>query len=39
MLEPFFVRTVVKKEKVLKRIDPMKVAGLIHRKKLYKNYI
>jgi DNA-binding LytR/AlgR family response regulator len=28
MLEPFFVRTVVKNEKVLKRIDPMKVAGL-----------
>ncbi|HEY4967543.1 MAG TPA: hypothetical protein VII28_14155 [Puia sp.] len=28
MLEPFFVRTVVKKEKVLKRVDPMQVAGL-----------
>ncbi len=28
MLEPFFVRTVVKKDKVLKKIDPMKVAGL-----------
>jgi DNA-binding LytR/AlgR family response regulator len=28
MLEPFFVRTVVKKEKVLKKIDPMQVARL-----------
>ncbi len=28
MLEPFFVRTVVKKEKILKRVDPMQVAGL-----------
>jgi DNA-binding LytR/AlgR family response regulator len=28
MLEPFFVRTVVKKEKVLKRVDPLQVARL-----------
>ena len=28
MLEPFFVRTVVKNEKILKRVDPMQVAGL-----------
>ena len=28
MLEPFFIRTVVKKEKVLKRVDPMQVARL-----------
>ena len=28
MLEPFFVRTEVKKEKVLKKVDPMQVARL-----------
>jgi DNA-binding LytR/AlgR family response regulator len=28
MLEPFFIRTVVKKEKVLKKVDPMQVARL-----------
>ena len=28
MLEPFFIRTVVKKEKVLKRVDPTQVARL-----------
>lgn len=28
MLKPFFVRTEVKKEKVLKKVDPMQVARL-----------
>ncbi len=28
MLEPFFIRTEVKKEKVLKKVDPMQVARL-----------
>jgi DNA-binding LytR/AlgR family response regulator len=28
MLEPFFIRTQVKKEKVLKKVDPMQVARL-----------
>ena len=28
MLEPFFVRTEVKREKVLKKVDPMQVARL-----------
>jgi DNA-binding LytR/AlgR family response regulator len=28
MLEPFFVKTLVSNEKVLKRVDPMQVAGL-----------
>ena len=28
MLEPFFIRTEVKREKVLKRVDPMQVARL-----------
>ena len=28
MLEPFFIRTVLKKEKVLKRVDPLEVARL-----------
>ena len=28
MLEPFFVRTEVKKEKVLKKVDPMQVVRL-----------
>ena len=34
MLEPFFIRTDVKKEKVLKRVDPMQVARL----RTVKNY-
>jgi DNA-binding LytR/AlgR family response regulator len=34
MLEPFFIRTVVKKEKVLKRVDPIQVARL----RTVKNY-
>ena len=28
MLEPFFVRALVKNEKVLKRVDPMQVVSL-----------
>ena len=28
MLEPFFIRTEVKKEKILKKVDPMQVARL-----------
>jgi DNA-binding LytR/AlgR family response regulator len=28
MLEPFFVKTFVKNEKILKKVDPMQVAGL-----------
>jgi DNA-binding LytR/AlgR family response regulator len=28
MLEPFFIRTEVKREKVLKKVDPMQVARL-----------
>ena len=32
MLEPFFVKTLVKDEKVLKRVDPMQVAGLFTEK-------
>jgi DNA-binding LytR/AlgR family response regulator len=28
MLDPFFIRTEVKKERVLKKVDPMKVARL-----------
>ena len=34
MLEPFFIRTDVQKEKVLKRVDPMQVARL----RTVKNY-
>ena len=39
MLEPFFVRTVVKKEKVLKKIDPMQVARLIAEKNYTTMYL
>ena|ERR1700676_4766223 len=28
MMDPFFIRTVIKKEKVLKRVDPLQVARL-----------
>jgi DNA-binding LytR/AlgR family response regulator len=34
MLEPFFVRTEIKNEKVLKKVDPMQVARL----SVVKNY-